>query len=235
MGAFVVPGHGTPGPMRPLTLIVNPPPGVGVPWRSSRRWWPPCRLRGSWWRPTGPRPLNTCAASWCRCRVGGATTCVVRWASGGTAAQVAGQLGGMQEHRIDRGHVAGRPFAGVLSIGLDAVASEAANRTRVPGTLAYVWGAGAAGAVHRRPRADAGESPSAGGGRCSSSRWAPPSSRPSAPMGRSSPTCPCAPPSGAVWRGCWCRVTETGVATAEVRWRGGFPVPRQETEDPRRD
>ncbi|WP_374928515.1 diacylglycerol/lipid kinase family protein [Kytococcus sedentarius] len=59
----------------------------------------------------------------------------------GSAAQVAGRLGGMRERRIDLGDVAGRPFAGVLSIGLDAVASEAANRTRVPGTLAYVWGA----------------------------------------------------------------------------------------------
>ena len=59
----------------------------------------------------------------------------------GTAEQVAAASGRYVERRIDLGDVAGRPFAGVLSLGLDAAASRHANQTRVPGSAAYVWGA----------------------------------------------------------------------------------------------
>jgi len=57
------------------------------------------------------------------------------------AAAAAALLAGARERTIDLGEVGGRPFVGIASCGFDSDANRIANATRMPGDLAYLYGA----------------------------------------------------------------------------------------------
>lgn len=67
-------------------------------------------------------------------------------------AGAAAAIAGGREQTIDLGEVDGRRFVGIASCGIDSDANRIANRTRLPGDLAYLLGALGALAKWRHAR-----------------------------------------------------------------------------------